>query len=541
MYKDEDTSGGCSGNTSDDEGGYDSSNSYLGSDEGWASPVDYCYSEEENYVSENDDTCDEDKAKRLNKVIYADSEMVYGWGREEHGMLGFGDDNSSKMVPQRVQFLVGEHTVEVSCGGPVAPTLLHLTRNERKFMDDKCDSELADGVDALKLSMPPKDIWKKTWPKESKNIWVNVYGYYKKEKRFGGHAVIVRDMSAMPIAAAANFTRYGISYLHHVLEGLEDGLDLASKHGCSSPTVLCNSRLVVQLLRKVASDGCHCNSKTVSTICVKCMSKSFPHLKEAYLENLVPFIETVQTMRGSSTFEWDSGKNEAVHYLAKLVKSSSLYHGYCFDRWVMEEPKDYTDELVDILMKDACNFDERVGIAVSKASTGNISKDGDRAGNSISGDIRDGNANVVAANGSNSNVTSNAGTEIVLSTKEEEVMTSANGVKSMAEKGQGGDDVVNSSVGNKNKAISAGNSIATLAVSAKGQTSVEEMEVGKAIKDSNTVEASEDSSGTEGWITVERKKNWNKKPLEASQRYPVRGNKKYFVRNTNTKGVERRV
>ncbi|KAI3961085.1 hypothetical protein MKW92_003047 [Papaver armeniacum] len=530
MYKDEDTSEGGSRNTSDDEGGYDSSNSYLGSDEGWASPVDYCYSEEENYVSENDDTCDEDKAKRLNKVIYADSEMVYGWGREEHGMLGFGDDNSSKMVPQRVQFLVGEHTVEVSCGGPVAPTLLHLTRNEGKFMDDKCDSELADGVDALKLSMPPKDIWKKTWPKESKNILVNVYGYYKKEKRFGGHAVIVRDMSAVPIAASANFTRYGISYLQHVLEGLEDGLDLASN-------------MAVLLLRKVASDGCHCNSKTVSRICVKCMSRSFPHLKEAYLENLVPFIETVQTMRGSSTFEWDSGKNEAVHYLAKLVKTSSLYHGYCFDRWVMEEPKDYTDELVDILMKDACNFDERVGIAVSKASTGNISKDGDRAGNSISGDIMDGNANVVAANGSNSNITSNAGTEIVLSTREEEVMTSAKGVKSMAEKGQGGDDVVNSSIGDKNKAISAGSSIATVPVSAKGQTSVEEMKDGKAVKDSNnTVEASEDSSGTEeGWITVERKKKWNKKPLEASHRYPVRGKKKYFPRNTNTKGVEQRV
>ncbi|KAI3852231.1 hypothetical protein MKX03_009482 [Papaver bracteatum] len=343
MYKDEDTSGGGSRNTSDDGGGYDSSDSYLDSDEGWASPVDYCYSEEENYVSENDDTCDEDNTKRLNEDISAAinergvpySEMVmYGWGREEHGMLGFGDDNSSKMVPRRVQFLIGEHTVEVSCGGPVAPTLLHLTRNERKF------------TDVL------QDIWKVTWPKKSDKILVNVYGYYKKEKRFGGHTVIIRDMSAVPIAASANFTRYGISYLHHVLEGLEDGLDLASKHGCSSPT----------LLRKVASDGCRCNSKTVSTICVKCMLKIFPHLKKAYLENLVPFIETVQTMRDSSTFEWDSWKNEAVHYLEKLVKTRSLWHGYYFERLEMEEPKDYTDELVDILLKDACNLDERVGI-----------------------------------------------------------------------------------------------------------------------------------------------------------------------------------
>ncbi|EYU44648.1 hypothetical protein MIMGU_mgv1a0089021mg, partial [Erythranthe guttata] len=33
---------------------------------------------------------------------------VYGWGRGEHGRLGFGDDKSSKMVPQRVQLLVGD-------------------------------------------------------------------------------------------------------------------------------------------------------------------------------------------------------------------------------------------------------------------------------------------------------------------------------------------------------------------------------------------------------------------------------------------------
>ncbi|KAI3907540.1 hypothetical protein MKW98_016184 [Papaver atlanticum] len=517
MHGNEDTSGGRSGNSSDNEGGYDSSGSYLDVDESCISSIDYCYSEEENYVSANDDTCDEDKTKRLNEDISAavseqgvpDSEMVCGGGREEHGRLGFGDDKSSEMVPQRIQFLIGEHTVEVSCDGLVAPTLLHLTRDGQKFTDDKFDSELAEGVDALKLSMPPKDIWKKTWPKESKNILVHVYGYYDKEKGFGGHAVIVRDMSAMPIAASANFTRHGLSYLHHVLKGLEDGLNLASKHGCSSPTVLCNSRLVVQLLRKVASEGCRCSSKTASTICAVCTLKIVPHLKKAYLRNLVPFIETLQRKRGSSTFEWDSGKNEAVHYLAKLVKSSSQYHGHRFDRWVMEEPKDYTDELVDILLKDACNFDERVGIAVSKDATGNTSKDGDRAGNSISGDIRDGNANVVA------------------------------------EKGQGGDDVVNSSVGDKNEATSAGNSIAnaTVVVSDKGQTSLDEMKDGKAVKDSNnTVEASEDSCGTEeGWITVERKKKWNKKPLEASQRYPVRGKKKYFARNTNTKGVERRV
>ncbi|CAL5369685.1 unnamed protein product [Camellia sinensis] len=39
---------------------------------------------------------------------------VFGWGRGEHGRLGFGDDKSSKMVPQRVQLLVGEGIVQSS-------------------------------------------------------------------------------------------------------------------------------------------------------------------------------------------------------------------------------------------------------------------------------------------------------------------------------------------------------------------------------------------------------------------------------------------
>ncbi|KAF2299503.1 hypothetical protein GH714_032293 [Hevea brasiliensis] len=47
-----------------------------------------------------------------------DDGEVYGWGRGEHGRLGFGDnDKSSKMVPQRVHLLAGEHIVQVSCGG----------------------------------------------------------------------------------------------------------------------------------------------------------------------------------------------------------------------------------------------------------------------------------------------------------------------------------------------------------------------------------------------------------------------------------------
>ncbi|GLJ11985.1 hypothetical protein SUGI_0181500 [Cryptomeria japonica] len=42
---------------------------------------------------------------------------VYAWGRGEHGRLGFGDDKSSKMVPQKVNLLAGESIAQVSCGG----------------------------------------------------------------------------------------------------------------------------------------------------------------------------------------------------------------------------------------------------------------------------------------------------------------------------------------------------------------------------------------------------------------------------------------
>uniref|UniRef100_A0A7N0TTJ5 RCC1-like domain-containing protein n=1 Tax=Kalanchoe fedtschenkoi TaxID=63787 RepID=A0A7N0TTJ5_KALFE len=55
---------------------------------------------------------------------------VYGWGRGEHGRLGFGDDKSSKMVPQKVQLLSGEDIVQMSCGGTHS---VALTRDGRMF------------------------------------------------------------------------------------------------------------------------------------------------------------------------------------------------------------------------------------------------------------------------------------------------------------------------------------------------------------------------------------------------------------------------
>ncbi|KAL2531582.1 Regulator of chromosome condensation (RCC1) family protein [Abeliophyllum distichum] len=59
-----------------------------------------------------------------------DDGEVYGWGRGEHGRLGFGDDKSSKMVPQRVQLLAGDDIVQVSCGGTHS---VALTREGRMY------------------------------------------------------------------------------------------------------------------------------------------------------------------------------------------------------------------------------------------------------------------------------------------------------------------------------------------------------------------------------------------------------------------------
>lgn len=60
-----------------------------------------------------------------------DDGEVYGWGRGEHGRLGFGDnDKSSKMVPQKVHLLTGEDIIQVSCGGTHS---VALTRDGRMF------------------------------------------------------------------------------------------------------------------------------------------------------------------------------------------------------------------------------------------------------------------------------------------------------------------------------------------------------------------------------------------------------------------------
>ncbi|KAL6139988.1 hypothetical protein ACLB2K_058289 [Fragaria x ananassa] len=93
-----------------------------------------------------------------------DDGEVYGWGRGEHGRLGFGDnDKSSKMVPQKVHLLAGEDIVQVSCGGTHSAA---LTRDGRIFSFGRGDhGRLGYGRKVttghpmeVPIELPPKNV-----------------------------------------------------------------------------------------------------------------------------------------------------------------------------------------------------------------------------------------------------------------------------------------------------------------------------------------------------------------------------------------------
>ncbi|KAK1365610.1 hypothetical protein POM88_041171 [Heracleum sosnowskyi] len=59
--------------------------------------------------------------------------ILFNFG--EHDRLGFGDDKSSKMVHQKVQLLVEEDIIQVSCGGTHS---VALTKDGRMFSVELC-------------------------------------------------------------------------------------------------------------------------------------------------------------------------------------------------------------------------------------------------------------------------------------------------------------------------------------------------------------------------------------------------------------------
>ncbi|MCL7049912.1 hypothetical protein MKW94_014620, partial [Papaver nudicaule] len=199
--------------------------------------------------------------------------------------------------------------------------------------------------------------WKRSCPKEgetAESAWVNVYGFYDEDRIYGGYGVIVRNMSAKPIAASVHFSVEGVNYVYQVLKGLDAGLQLASKHGCSSPRVVCNSEVLVHLL---ASGYCHCGSlKNVNSVCQRCAMRTIPHMNDFYFGNVKPLLETLPgKLRCCPYFiRQKRNWNKAAYYLAKQAKRTLLIYGGDEDHYKADiKPEEFSEELLDILWKDA--------------------------------------------------------------------------------------------------------------------------------------------------------------------------------------------
>ncbi|KAI3873439.1 hypothetical protein MKW98_008091 [Papaver atlanticum] len=164
----------------------------------------------------------------------------------------------------------------------------------------------------------------------------------------------------------ANFSLDGKYYLFQVLSGLLTGLHLASDHGCYSPYVRCNSRIVVTLLCQIASRSCKCEGSKIGKICHRCASSIVPYMSDDCFETLVPPIEQPQDKYkylGPTNFACVSRKmNEAAHYLAKAKKDAlsnkkellvDYENGKLVDYEVDMKPNEFPEKLVCFLLNDA--------------------------------------------------------------------------------------------------------------------------------------------------------------------------------------------
>ncbi|KAI3837763.1 hypothetical protein MKX03_029018 [Papaver bracteatum] len=239
--------------------------------------------------------------------------------------------------------------------------------------EDKTQESTESGgkttLNSFLSSKPTGDIWKQSCPEEGETteFGFNVYSYYKKQTDCGGYAVILRNNSAQPIAARVNFSLDGKSYLFQVLSGLLVGLHLASNHGCYTPYVRCNSRIVVTLLCQIASRSCICEGSKIGKICHRCASSIVPYMSDDCFETLVPLIEQLRDKYkylGSSKFTCVSRKmNEVAHYLAKEAKKDALSNkkellvdyenGKLVDYEADMQPNEFPEKLVSFLLNDA--------------------------------------------------------------------------------------------------------------------------------------------------------------------------------------------
>lgn len=83
--------------------------------------------------------------------------QVWVWGRGEYGRLGLGDrSGSSKLRPQRLESLLGQYVVEVSCGGTHT---ICLTAEGRIFVSGRADyGRLGQGEKPVKDAYSPIEI-----------------------------------------------------------------------------------------------------------------------------------------------------------------------------------------------------------------------------------------------------------------------------------------------------------------------------------------------------------------------------------------------
>ncbi|KAG5527827.1 hypothetical protein RHGRI_028686 [Rhododendron griersonianum] len=82
---------------------------------------------------------------------------VYGWGRGEHGRLGFGNDKSSIMVPQGSTSRRGRYYSEigfaaVSCGGTHSVAFM---RDGRMFSFGRGDHGTSGHPSEVPINLPP--------------------------------------------------------------------------------------------------------------------------------------------------------------------------------------------------------------------------------------------------------------------------------------------------------------------------------------------------------------------------------------------------
>ncbi|KAI3949898.1 hypothetical protein MKW92_003921 [Papaver armeniacum] len=210
-------------------------------------------------------------------------------------------------------------------------------------------------------NIPKKEDWIGSWSlkngKEQKGYhYLNVYGFYNKKTRMGGYGVIVRDPCGKPVIASASVQPAGVSDHYHVLDGVDAGLALASKHGIHDLELKCNSS-IDGYLRQIfqRADG---RTPYRCGACRPCLRFVIPVTDKGF-EVMFPLLKRIidkrsKIKRKSRIFAVSavsSSLNKAAIRLAKeLAKKSRLS---AKPKTETIKPDDFEDELKMILYEDA--------------------------------------------------------------------------------------------------------------------------------------------------------------------------------------------